>query len=443
MSATAGVLPSKSRSLVISLCFVAIVFDGYDLVVYGAITPALLGYEDWGLTPVQTGAIGSYALMGMFFGAILIGYLTDVLGRRKVMLLSIVFFSLMMILSALAPNPLVFGASRFLAGLGLGGVIPTAIALTVEFSSAKRKNFNNALMFSGYAVGGVLSAFLAIVLLEAIGFRGMLLIGALPLVTVAPLIYFLLPESPAFLRARGRVEEADALVAAYGLEPVAAPPRQVDVPITKGEGRFRVLFSRRYIWGTVLFCVAGIAGQTLVYGLNTWLPQLLVSAGYTQTSSLTFLLASNAGAVAGVLISARLADRFGPRPLTLVGFTAAALALLLMASGWFDQPVMYFFVAGLGFGSVGVQILINGYVATYFEDRVRATALGVTLGIGRIGAVVAIYGGGVLIAAELGNFANFAVWSLAAVLGAAAIALVPRRSNTSNTVTARVSHERI
>ena len=156
--ASPSVRPRKSAALVIFLCFLAIVFDGYDLVVYGAIVPKLLAYQPWGLTPVQTGAIGSYALAGMFIGAILIGYLTDVVGRRKIMMVSIASFSVLMLLTAWAPTPELFGLFRFLAGLGLGGVIPTAIALTVEFSKLNRRNFNNALMFSGYAVGGILAA---------------------------------------------------------------------------------------------------------------------------------------------------------------------------------------------------------------------------------------------------------------------------------------------
>jgi AAHS family benzoate transporter-like MFS transporter len=156
--ASAPARPRKSAAAVIFLCFLAIVFDGYDLVVYGAIVPKLLAYEPWGLTPVQTGAIGSYALAGMFMGAIFIGYLTDIVGRRKVMMVSIAAFSLLMLLTAWAPTPELFGLFRFLAGLGLGGVIPTAIALTVEFSKSNRRNFNNALMFSGYAVGGILAA---------------------------------------------------------------------------------------------------------------------------------------------------------------------------------------------------------------------------------------------------------------------------------------------
>ncbi|WP_206436423.1 MFS transporter [Corynebacterium hylobatis] len=404
----------------------SIVFDGYDLVVYGTIVPALLNYEAWGLTPVETGAYGSYALAGMFIGAILVGYLTDIVGRRKILLYSVAAFSILMLATSLAPSPLWFGVFRFLAGLGLGGVIPTAIAVTVEFSRPERRNFNNAAMFSGYAVGGILAALLAMLLLDLIGFRGMLAIGALPIVTVLPLIYLFMPESPAFLRARGRTEEADHLSNTYGLQIPARTTGEEDPGVDKQKSPIATMLGGRLLAATILFCLAGVAGQTLVYGLNTWMPQLLIMADYSMTSSLSFLLTTNIGAVAGVLVSSKLADRFGPRPMTAFSFIASGTALVLMGTGVFPMWAMYVLVAIVGFGSIGAQILVNGFVATFFSDSVRATALGVTLGVGRLGAVLAIAGGGVLIAAALPTMINFSIWSAAALIGLVAVLLVPR-----------------
>ncbi|MCK2201618.1 MFS transporter [Corynebacterium callunae] len=434
--------PKKSAAWVIVLCFATIIFDGYDLVVYGAITPALLKYEAWGLTPVETGAYGSYALAGMFLGAILVGYLTDIIGRRKVLLFSITAFSLLMLASALAPTPLIFGLCRFLAGIGLGGVIPTAIAITVEFSKPHRRNFNNALMFSGYAFGGIMASLLAMALLQHIGFRGMLAIGALPVVTIVPLIFFLLPESPAFLRVRGRIAEAEKVENDYGLShanpaPVAAaaePRREAK------KGRLATMFSGVTALATILFCLAGIAGQTLVYGLNTWMPQLMILADYSLASSLSFLLTVNIGAVVGVVITSYLADRFGPRIITFFSFASSGLALLIMSTGVVPLVGMYALVAVVGFGSIGAQILLNGFVATYYDNETRASALGLTLGIGRIGAVLAISLGGVLVAAGYSTFINFAVWSLPAIVGMIAVSLVPRRKGVVGRQPLDLSH---
>ncbi|WP_324644940.1 aromatic acid/H+ symport family MFS transporter [Pseudarthrobacter sp. LT1] len=425
--APSSVRPRKSAGIVIFLCFLAIVFDGYDLVVYGAIVPKLLAYKPWGLSPVETGAIGSYALAGMFIGAILIGYLTDIVGRRKVMMASIAAFSLLMLLTAWAPTPELFGLFRFLAGLGLGGVIPTAIALTVEFSQSHRRNFNNALMFSGYAVGGILAALLSLAFLSSLGFQGMLALGGIPLVVVVPLLFKFLPESPAYLAAKGDRAQAERIVADYGLDQL--PPVRIGGD-TPEKGRFRTLLTGKLLAATVLFSLAGICGQTLVYGLNTWLPQLMVIAKYSLASSLTFLLTVNIGAVVGVLVSSRMADKFGPRNVTAISFACSGVALVLMGTGIMPLVAMYFLVAVVGFGSVGAQILVNGFVATYFSGATRATALGITLGIGRIGAVLAISGGGVLVAASLGNFINFSIWAVAAAIGVVAVLAVPRRGAT-------------
>ena len=187
------------------------------------------------------------------------------------------------------------------------------------------------------------------------------------------------------------------------------------------------MLSGRLLVATLLFCLAGIAGQTLVYGLNTWMPQLLIMADYSMNSSLSFLLTTNIGAVVGVLVSSNLADRFGPRPMVAFSFLASGTALALMGTGAFPMWAMYLLVAIVGFGSIGAQILVNGFVATYFSDTVRATALGLTLGVGRLGAVIAIAGGGVLIAAELPTMVNFSIWSAAAAVGLVAALLVPSK----------------
>ena len=201
---------------VVAICFVTIVFDGYDLIVYGTVVPALLEHGDWNLTTVGAGFIGSLALIGMLFGALTVGTITDIVGRRKIMFFCISWFSIAMGLCAIAPSPELLGLFRFIAGLGLGGVIPTAIALTIEYSPPHKRSLTNALMFSGYSVGGILAALLAIPLLPAFGWRVMFAIGLAPLVLILPLAYKFLPESVSFLLANNRREEAEAL-AAVGL----------------------------------------------------------------------------------------------------------------------------------------------------------------------------------------------------------------------------------
>jgi AAHS family benzoate transporter-like MFS transporter len=416
--------PRRSPAFVVLICFVSIVFDGYDLVVYGATIPPILAYQEWAVTPEQAGAIGSYALMGMLIGTLTVGAITDILGRRKIMLFSITWFSAAMGLSALSTSPEMLGVLRFVAGLGLGGVVPTAIALTVEYSPKDRRQLNNALMYSGYFVGGLLTALIGLLVLPHVDFRVMYAIGALPLVLVLPIAWRYLPESVAFLVARGRHDEARTLADQYGLEiddivpSVAASQNDTD-----RLAGIRTLFRRTYLLATLLFAAASFCGLLLVYGLNTWLPNIMRTAGYALSSSLLFVLALNIGGIVGTIAASRLADRIGIKPVAVGAFGAATLSILLLSVN-FPLALLILCVAVAGFGT-GAQILVNGYVAVHYPASSRATALGWSLGIGRIGAILGPILGGLVAGSALGYQWNFYLFAVFALLGALLIAAVP------------------
>ncbi|MDX3228348.1 aromatic acid/H+ symport family MFS transporter [Streptomyces sp. ME19-01-6] len=426
MRSTSTRTARRPEFLVTGLCFAVIVFDGYDLIVYGATVPALLQYKDWGLTPVQAGVIGSYALIGMLVGALIAGAVTDVVGRRKVMLAGVGWFSAAMIGCALAPDATWFGAFRLLAGIGLGGVMPTAVALTAEYSDPDRRSRNNALMFSGYAVGGILAAVLAMALLPELGFRFMYAMGAVPLLML-PLLLRYVPESLVFLVAKGRHEQAERTAARLGVPvPDAAPVPDADDSPRRKSGP-AALLTGRHVVPALLFALTSFFGLLLVYGLNTWLPQIMRSAGYPLSSSLLFLLVMNLGAVIGSVLFGPLGDRYGMKPLTLLSFLAAAVSMALLSVAT-AAPLMYVLVAVAGFGTIGAQIMVLGYVATHFPVEIRATALGWTLGIGRFGAVTGPLFGGVLLASGVSTEWNFYAFALPAVLATAVVLLLPGRA---------------
>jgi MFS transporter, AAHS family, benzoate transport protein len=421
MTSPPATLKRRSPLLVVALCFAVIVLDGYDLMIFGAIIPVLLDYQAWGLGPSEVGIIGSLTTFGMLVGALLVGTLSDIFGRRRVFLISTIWFSAMTLLSAIAPTPELFGGLRLLAGIGLGGVMPTAIALTVEYAPTGRKQFYNAMMFVGYSVGGVLAALLALVLIQPLGFRWLIAFGAIPAIVLIPVIAKYLPESMGYLLRRGKAEQAAELARSYGIDPPASSPATAD----GHAGALRYLMGPRRLHPLVLFSIASFAGLLLVYGLNTWLPQIMRSAGYPLGSSISFLLVLNLGAVVGTIASAALADRVGSRIAVTLAFVAAVITLI----GLSLQPgaaLLYVFVAMAGLGSIGTQILVNGYAAAYFPVWTRGTAVGITLGIGRLGAVVAPLMVGFILESDLSFEWNFYAFLLAAALGLVAILLIPR-----------------
>lgn len=416
----------RSGLVVVALCFLTIVFDGYDLIVYGSAVPSLLDEPGWDLTPAQAGAIGSYALAGMLIGALAAGAITDIIGRRRIMLLGITWFSILMVACSLASDPAVLGLFRFLAGLGLGGVIPSAIALTVDYAPRSRRQLHNALMFVGYSVGGVGAAVAALVLVADHGWRPLMALGAAPLVVVLPLAWWLLPESVGYLLAKGRDDQAESLAVRYGVDLRYLREERAATATKAGPA---ALFHRDGLVATLLFGAASFCGLLLVYGLNTWLPQIMREAGYPLGSALTFLLVLNLGAIVGTIAASVLADRFGPKPVTVAAFLLAT-ACLLVLSQRVDAGLLYVAVAVAGLGSVGTQILVIGYVAVHYPTAVRATALGWALGVGRAGAIVGPLFGGWVLSSGIGFQWNFYGFAVPALAGALLIGLIPRARRT-------------
>lgn len=421
-------LPTGRRKtlLVIVLCWATILFDGYDLTVYGTVVPSLLRDPGWQLSPAAAGAIGSYALMGMLVGALVIGTLTDIVGRRKLVIACQAWFSLAMAFAAVAPSPEVLGVARFLAGLGLGGVMPTITALTLEYAPVAKKQFTYAVMYTGYSVGGVLAALVAIPLIPAFGWRVMFGLGAVPLVFLTPLCLKLLPESVAFLRAKGRLAEAEATAKRLGIavapepEPVeeTGAPRGRLAPVTQ-------LFRRDYVAGTVLLWAAAFLGLLLVYGLSTWLPEIMRQSGYPLGSALLVLTSLNVGAVAGTILAGRIGDRRGSKTVLIASFSAAAIANVVLSVN-LGLTVNMLAIAVAGFGSIGTAILMNAYVASFYPVTSRAAAVGWSLGVGRLGAILGPILGGFIVGSALAVEWNFYLFAFAGVLGALLIALVPK-----------------
>lgn len=423
--------PTSSRFLVVALCCATIIIDGYDLIVYGTVVPSLLdGSAEWTLSKAEAGRIGSYALVGMLFGAMIVGTVTDLFGRRRIMLGCIAWFTAAMALAALAPTPELFGLARFVAGLGLGGVVPTAIALTIEYADPRYRSTTNAVMFCGYSVGGIAVALTGIWVIPELGWRAMFWIGVALGSVLLPLAWRLLPESASFLLARGRGEEARRLAGRFGLtleEPKTEPGPASGEPSrgpSGGLASFKALFAGGFVSGTLLFWLGTGAGLLLVYGLNTWLAQIMREAGYELGSALAFLLVLNLGAIVGAPLMGAVADRVGSKPVTAGMFLVAAVCIFLLS---FDLPgaLLFLLVGVAGACTIGTTILVNAYTANFYPAPMRATGLGWALGVGRLGAIVGPIYGAFILASGWGLDANFYAFAAPALVGAVAMLLVP------------------
>jgi MFS family permease len=233
--------------------------------------------------------------------------------------------------------------------------VATTGAIVSEFAPPGKKNLCNAITYSGVPLGSLLAALLAILLLESIGWRGMFWIGALPLVTLLPLAFLKMPESPAWLASRGRLEQARAISEWTGVRIPEAPPVAAEDGDTGRErAGFAGLFSGGNLLPTVVLGLMSALGLLLVYSINTWLPELTLRAGFNAKGSLSFLLVSNGGAVIGALIGSRVADRLGPKPVVASCFLIGAISIVLLTLS-LPLAVLLLFVAVVGLGTSGTR----------------------------------------------------------------------------------------
>ncbi|MFJ5107516.1 MULTISPECIES: MFS transporter [unclassified Glutamicibacter] len=404
-----------------SLSFLLIVFDGYDVAIYGAITPTLM--DEWGIDAVKAGTIGSAGLFGMLIGAFIFGTLADKLGRRRIILLTVGLYSFFTALCGFAQEPLFFTVCRFIAGMGLGGVMPNVIALLSDFSPKKHVATITTFVLTGFAVGGLLAPVLGIFIIPNFGWEWSVWIAAFPL-ALLPWIAKTTPESFAILEKKGRQTEIAAQVRRI-LKDSLPSPDHVFIVEERSKNALPIsdLFSERRGASTILFWVAFFCHLMLAYGILNWLPKIMMEAGFSLTSSLTFLAFWQIGGIVGTILAGRLADKFGAKSIVISLYAIGVLVII--GVGLSKSVVLTFALVALAGGTItGVQNLVQVYISQFYPPFARATALGSASSIGRLGAMVGPILGGMLLTRSFSSEAIFFSFAIPGIFAALAILLV-------------------
>jgi MFS family permease len=385
---------AERTMLVLAAAFAAL--EGYDLACYGVTVPSLLADRAMGATTASAGTVGSLVAIGMMVGAALAAALMRRVGTRRLLLIGAGAFSLGMVVCAVAGAFAVFGAARLVVGIGLGIVLPTVTAYVADFSAPQRRGRNIGIMMSGYAAGALLAPLLGAALLPVASWHWIYVIGAAPALLLLPVAMRLLPESPV-----GTESSQDGRLLA--LRPLLGPGTRA---------------------ATLLFWVISFCGLLLVFGISTWLPTIMTTAGYSLGSSLLQTAAMWVGAGVGMVVGGRVADAVGIKKVVVVAFLTGSASLLLMST----RPVLallflLMFASGLGF--IGSQALVNAFIVTRYPAPLRGPGIGWALAVGRFGAIAGPLAGAAILSSGLGVEWNFYLFAVPGVVGAALAALVP------------------
>lgn len=416
---------NRFHAIVLFWCAMAIVFDGYDLAVSGIALPAIM--KAMHVSATQAGFMVSSALFGMMFGNALFGAISDRIGRRPVIVVCIALFSLCTAAAGLTHRPVGFSAMRFLAGLGLGGVMPSVIAQMSEYAPARMRSTLITVMFSGYSVGGMLAAVLGKGLIESHGWQAVYFAAAAPVVFL-PWIWKQMPEAMSFLVKQGRDEELKSVLVRLcpTYVPEAVDTLVLDARAKEANVPMRVLFSDRRGFSTVMFWVTCFMSLFMVYALSAWLVKLMISAGYNLGSALTFVLLLNIGATVGAIAGGWFADRLHIKIVIAAMFLVAALSIALLG-----QPMpsgsLFILVSLAGACTIGTQTLSCAYCGQFYPATCRGTGVGLMLAVGRAGGILAPVLIGVVVSLSLPLAENFLVIAAPALIAAVTISLVDHR----------------
>jgi AAHS family 4-hydroxybenzoate transporter-like MFS transporter len=379
---------------VVALTALTIIFDGADIQLLAFAVPSMM--QDWNVARPTFAPVLAASLIGMMIGGALSGLAGDRLGRKVALTGSVAVFGIST-LAVVAVNDLfTLGVFRFLAGLGLGGAIPNAAALTAEYMPLRHRPLAVTVTIVCVPVGGTLAGLLAAPILPAFGWRALFLVGGVAPLLVALVLWWLLPESPRFLvRDPARWPQLTRVLRRLGHDLPAAPVFADAADHSRARATIGALLSSGLahdtlaLWSAFSFCLLA------VYLAFNWVPAALTSTGLDVATGSRGLAAFNFGGIAGALIGALVTTRVGSKAtLTALALSAAASAAITAAMpigvGTSSQLVILM-LAVMGALVNGTQVGLYAVATHLYPTALRATGVGTALSVGRLGGVVSTY----------------------------------------------------
>ncbi|WP_315707091.1 MULTISPECIES: MFS transporter [unclassified Bradyrhizobium] len=420
---------SPFQWLIFGLCFVIVLLDGFDTAAIGFIAPSLL--KEWGVEKSALGPVLSAALFGLAAGALFSGPLADRLGRKVVLVGSVLVFSIACLASAFATNLTELTVLRCVTGIGLGAAMPNAVTLLSEYCPQRLRATMTNLMFCGFPLGAAFGGFLAAWMIPQWGWRSVLLLGGVtPLILTVGLVV-ILPESVHYLLSRGasvervrnvmrKISEAASKVSQF----VMLEPEHAEVTKRVNASGIGMVLSPVLRAGSLMLWIAYFMGLVIFYALINWMPILFKDAGLNpQTATLISALFPLGGV--GAVFFGWLMDRFNANLIIAVGYALTAVSIFFIgqAAGQVGLLMAAVFLAGVLMNTA--QSSMPALAAAFYPTQGRATGVSWMLGIGRFGGIAGSFLVAEMTARQLSFSQIFAVMAIPGAI--AAVALVVKQ----------------
>nr|WP_295774412.1 MFS transporter [Rhodoferax sp.] len=392
--------PFNALSLRVAvICFLAIVFDGLDVSLFGTLLPAIM--KDMNMGPAEAGILASVGHIGAVAGAIIFGVAADSIGRKRMMLIGMTVFILFTAACGMAKGFVDFAIYRFIAGFGLAGIVPIAVALVYEYTPGTRKAMVSSVSYMGIAVGVLLSAALAIAFLSTFGWRA-ILIGSVACIAFVPVVLLWLPESMYILVKKGDKSRIRTIL--KKVDPTFASRANDEYVLTEQPASkvpLMRLFQGGYARNTVFLGAALLCLMMIAVTLTTWISQLMVQRGFSLATGITFILVFSISNFISTPLAGWMSDRMGFKKVFALYMPVLfiSISLIGIAQNQIAALVCMFFA---GFTAMGATCLLLPYAGSLYPMSFRSTAMGVIYAIGRVGPIIGPAIAGMMLAAGMG-----------------------------------------
>ncbi len=414
-----GISPFQSGILV--LCGLVVFMDGFNTQVIGYLAPAIA--KAWHLPKSSLSWIFSSGLTGLMAGFVLLAPLADRFGRKPVIVVCTAIFGLFTLATTWANSSEALVTLRFLTGVGLGGALPNAFALAGEYSPRRWRATMVVVVSSALSLGSIVAGLLSAWLLNAIGWRGVLLLGGLPPLAIAVALQLFLPESLSFLALRGNSSTSIAkILRAIQRDCGFTSETEFFTPEPPARGVIVAqLFREGRLVGTVLLWVLFFVNLLDLYLIQNWLPTIMTDAGVPLETAIQITTLAMVGGIVAALVTGPLMDRLGPYVILTVLFIggAASVAAIGVALTSTLRAVMAATFSA-GFFVAGAQKCANALAVMFYPTAIRSSGVGWALGIGRIGSILGPLAAGLFITLGWSSIKLFSAAALPLLLGAGA-----------------------
>jgi AAHS family 4-hydroxybenzoate transporter-like MFS transporter len=409
---------SRFQVWVLAMAALTVVVDGFDVFAMAFVAPALV--RDWGIDKAALGPVFGAGLFGMLIGSLGLSVLADRIGRRPVLIFASLFFAVCTLATTQVTTLHGLLAIRFIAGLGLGAIMPNAMALAAEFSPKSKRVTLMMFVSCGFTAGAIIGGLLSALMIPAWGWQSVFYLGGIVPLAIGLLMVFQMPESMQFLVLRGR-----------GMGLVAKSLRRIDASVAiddetqyvvqesrHGRAPMIELFADGRARTTLLLWVINFMNLLILYFLSDWIPTIAKSAGYSMSTSVLLGTSLLSGGLIGTLLMGPAIDRMGFFKVLIPSFIVAAFGIAAIGQSAASLPWLFAVVTLTGFCVIGGQPAVNALAGSFYPTALRSTGIGWSLGIGRIGSIIGPVLGGQLIHLDWSNSQMFIAVAVPALISA-------------------------